>query len=206
MTSNVRIRILAFGASLTEGYYSYGLQFHPYTIRLGQCLRSIFSTVDINNAGVSGEAVLSETMLPRLKNLLSSAENNRYNLVLILAGTNDILRDQQEASRVFKGYHLLIDECIKHGAQVLSMTLPETGYGQGPDELQRQEFNRLIREELASKNNIGVLDVDKLLPYHSLSPNERKQIWDDEVHLKPFGYDQLGQLIYEKLQKHFVNR
>jgi len=211
MTSNVRLRILAFGASLTEGYYAGGLQFHPYTIRLSQLLRSSFPTVDINNAGVSGEAILSQTMLPRLKQLLSSpSANNHYDWILILAGTNDTMRDQEKAARIFESYKLLIDECHKHDARVLCMTLPETACPKESSyDLQRQEFNRLIRQKLISKtneekNNIVILDIDQLLPYHSLSSDERKQIWDDEIHLKPNGYDRLGQLIYDKLKDYLT--
>ncbi|CAF1353636.1 unnamed protein product [Adineta steineri] len=201
------IRILAFGASLTEGYHSMGYKFHPYTIRLSQLLRSLFETVDINNAGVSGEAILSGTMLPRLKQLLSSAKN-KYDWVLILAGTNDTVRDQQKASIIFDTYKLLINECHKHEARVLAMTLPETVFPRDyPLDVQRQEFNRLLKEELISKNNINnivVLDVDKLLPQHSLSQNERQQIWDDELHLTPKGYDQLGQLIDDALKPYIT--
>ncbi|CAF2649292.1 unnamed protein product [Rotaria sp. Silwood2] len=198
------LRILAFGASLTEGFYANGCSFHPYTIRLSQLLRSLFTTVDIDNAGLSGEAVLSDTMLSRLQRLLSSAAN-KYDWVLILAGTNDTMRDQQEASRIFDRYKLLINECHKHGARVLSMTLPETMCPrESPLDTRRQEFNRLLREELISNNNnnnnIVVLDVDQLLPHHSLSHDERRQIWDDEVHLTPQGYDRLGQLIYDALK------
>jgi len=202
------LRILAFGASLTEGYYSAGCLFHPYTIRLSQLLHSLSKTIDIENAGVSGEAILSTTMFPRLKQLLSSTKN-KYDWVLILAGTNDTMRDQQKASQIFEGYKLLINECHKHDAQVLCMTLPETDCPkESPFDVQRQEFNRLLREELIPKtndnnnNNIVILDIDRLLPQHSLSSNERKQIWDDGVHLTPQGYDRLGQLIYEKLQSY----
>lgn len=198
-----RLRFLAFGASLTEGYHSEGLLFHPYTLHLSQLIRSSFQSIDIDNAGVSGEAILSPTMFPRLQQLLSSTTNKKYDWVLLLAGTNDTLRDQQKASRVFDGYQLLINECLKHQARVLCMTLPEADCPkESPFDLQRQEFNRLIREELGSKNNIVVLDIDRLLPQHSLSSNERKQIWDDGVHLTPQGYDRLGQLIYEKLQSY----
>lgn len=201
------LRILAFGASLTEGYYFSGLRFHPYAIRLGQLLRPSFLAVDIENAGVSGEAVLSSTMLPRLKQLLSSASNHRYDWVLLLAGTNDVMRDQQKASRVFDGFKLLISECHKHGARVLCMTLPETAVPKElPVDFERQGYNRFIREELTTnsseKDKIVVLDVDRLLPYHALSPDERKKIWDDEVHLTPKGYDRLGELIYEALRTH----
>jgi lysophospholipase L1-like esterase len=203
MSFNTRLRILAFGASLTEGHYSDGCLFHPYTIRLSQLLRSSFNTVDIDNAGVSGEAVLSTTMLPRLERLLSST-TTKYDWILILAGTNDTIRDQQKASRIFDGYKLLINECHKHEARVLCMTLPETIYPrESPYDIQRQEFNRLLKEELIStNNNIVILDIDRLLPQHSLSSNEHKQIWDDGVHLTPQGYDRLGQLIYEKLKSY----
>jgi lysophospholipase L1-like esterase len=204
MASALPLRILAFGASLTEGFHAYGLQFHPYTIRLSQLLRSSIKTVDIDNVGVSGEAVLSTTMLPRLQRLLSSS-TDKFDWVLILAGTNDTMRDQQNASRVFDGYKLLINECHNHGARVLCMTIPETNYPrESPFDVQRQEFNRLLKEELIPKdkdeNKIIVLDVDQLLPQHSLSSSERKQIWDDEIHLTPQGYDRLGELIYEKLK------
>ena len=204
MKSGSHLRILAFGASLTEGYYSGGCLYHPYTIRLGQLLRSLIKTVDIDNAGISGEAVLDGTMLPRLKKLLSSTAN-KFDWVLILAGTNDTMRDQQKASLIFDSYKLLVDECHKNGARVLSMTLPETNSPRESQfDLQRQEFNRLLREELIPKtnnnDNVVVLDLDRLLPQHSLSDNERQKIWDDGVHLTPQGYDRLGELIYELLR------
>jgi len=204
MNSPRHLRILAFGASLTEGYCSDGSQFHPYTIRLSQLLRSSFETVDINNAGVSGEAVLSTTMLPRLKQLLLST-TNKFDWILILAGTNDTIRDQQKASLVFDTYKLLINECHKHGARVVAMTLPETIFPREfPLDFQRQEFNRLLKEELIPKNNndnnIVILDIDRLLPRHSLSNHECQQIWGDELHLTPHGYDRLGQLVYDALK------
>lgn len=201
------LRILAFGASLTEGYHSNGLRFHPYTIRLGQLLRSSHPTVNIDNAGVSGEAVLDSTMLSRLKILLSSANNQPYHWVLILAGTNDALRDQRRAAHIFYGLQLLINECHQHNARVLCMTLPETAQPtNSPIDAERQAYNRLIREELGKQTDemkkTVLLDVERSLPYHSLSSAERKEIWDDGLHLTPKGYDRLGELIYETLRIH----
>ena len=204
MASNLRRRILAFGASLTEGYYSDGLQFHPYTIRLSHLLHSLNQSIEIDNAGVSGEAILSPTMLPRLKELLS--KNSKYDFMLLLAGTNDTMRDQQFASRIFEGYQLLINECHKYSIHVLCMTLPETSVPlDSPYDRQRQEFNRLIREKLKSKDDqkIIVLDIDRLLPQHSLTVDQRQEIWDDDIHLTPKGYDRLGELIYETLKNYY---
>ena len=84
------------------------------------------------------------------------------------------------------------------------MTLPETVYPKDfPLDFQRQEFNRLLKEELKlTYEDIVVLDVERLLPRYSLSPNETEQIWDDEVHFTPQGYDRLGQFIFEALKPH----
>lgn len=43
-------KILCFGDSLTEGYYSFGLHFHPYTIKLKQLLRAAGHVVTVSNA------------------------------------------------------------------------------------------------------------------------------------------------------------
>jgi lysophospholipase L1-like esterase len=127
MASTVRLRILAFGASLTEGYYFDHTHFHPYTHRLAQLFQLSSKPINVDNAGVSGEAVLSSTMLPRLKRLLANAtaQKTPFDWILLLAGTNDTMRDQQKAQKVFDGYQLLINECHQHGARILSMTLPE---------------------------------------------------------------------------------
>ena len=205
VSSLVRLRILAFGASLTEGYHSDGCLFHPYTDRLAQLFRSASKHVEIENAGVSGEAVLSPTMLPRLKQLLSSSAHQPFDWILLLAGTNDTIRDQEKASRVFDGYKLLIDECHRNRARVLAMTLPETEYPTAsPMDRQRREFNRLIKEQLTPRKDVVVLDVDYHLPQHSLSDDQREQIWDDGIHLTPYGYDRLGELIYQALQPHLA--
>ena len=206
MASLVRPRILAFGASLTEGYYFDHVHFHPYTNRLAQLFQLSSKPVDIDNAGVSGEAILSTTMLPRLQHLLASAvaEKKKFDFILLLAGTNDTMRDQERAQKVFDGYQRLINECHQHGARILSMTLPEASLPKdSPFDQERQKFNRLIREELVNRNpekRIVVLDVEQHLPQSSLSDVQRQEIWADEIHLTPKGYDRLGELIYQTLQ------
>jgi lysophospholipase L1-like esterase len=101
----------------------------------------------------------------------------------------------------------LIDACHHHGAHILSMTLPESYVPIGSTfDKQRQEFNRLIREELCERNKektIVVLDVDRDLPQYSLNDHQRAEIWDDGVHLTPSGYDRLGDLIYQALKTYF---
>ena len=207
MASSQRvIRILAFGASLTEGYYAEGILFHPYTNHLAQLFKASLTPVEILNAGVSGDAILGDTMLPRLQKHLSKAKlsNKPFDWVLILAGTNDTMRDQQTAECVYRGYQILLQQCNQHGARVLAMTLPETIYPTGSAmDKERQDFNRFIREKLPteySNENLIVLDVESLLPRHSLTLEKCAEIWDDGVHLTPKGYDRLAELIHAKLK------
>lgn len=79
------LRFLALGDSLTEGYYNYGGDFHPYTIQLQHRFDTMNPAVVLQyfgmdsdtdvkfkvfNSGVSGET--TEDMLPRLEYLLRS--------------------------------------------------------------------------------------------------------------------------------------
>lgn len=37
------------------------------------------------------------------------------------------------------------------------------------------------------------------MPYHSLSSTERVDIWDDGLHMTPYGYGVMGELIANRL-------
>lgn len=59
------LKIAAFGASLTEGYYNYGRSFHPYTEKLQGLLFERFKDhkidvlQEINNFNMKGSSVWS---------------------------------------------------------------------------------------------------------------------------------------------------
>lgn len=207
MSKNASFRkILAFGASLTEGFCSGGLSLHPYTLKLNTLLRSISPEVEIINGGVSGEALLSTTMLRRLKQYLSDAERSGapFDWIFILAGTNDTIRDRQPASAVFERYLQFVERCHVFGGRVLVMTLPETIVPTSDiGDKQRQKFNELLRNQFQHEQDEHrsiFLDLDRLLPRHSLSQEQLNEIWDDGVHLTPKGYDYLAEIIFEKLK------
>lgn len=42
-------------------------------------------------------------------------------------------------------------------------------------------------------------DLHAMIPYHSMDEAERKEIWDDGLHLTPKGYERMGELIGERL-------
>lgn len=199
------IRILAFGDSLTAGYYQYGLSYHPYTIRLSALLSSIGASVQIDNKGISGEQVVP-WMVQRLERALAHAGPEGYDWTIILGGTND-LAYRRPAERIFhEGLKLMYDQVLRTSSQLVVMTVIENGI-HSPDNVEdkpRQDLNVLIRDFAAThaeKHRIHLVDLAQAIPYHSL-PNmeQQKMVWDDAVHLTPYGYDQMAENIFRAIQ------
>ena len=96
------LRILCFGDSLTAGYTSYGLEFHPYANHLRVGLQQSLSTSDIEVevAGFSGDQVQG-SYLPRIKRKCGDAKKP-YDWIIIMGGTND-LGWGQAPDRIYEG-------------------------------------------------------------------------------------------------------
>jgi lysophospholipase L1-like esterase len=43
------------------------------------------------------------------------------------------------------------------------------------------------------------LDLFQKMPYHSLTKEERKELWDDGLHFTAAGYAKIGSLVAERL-------
>ncbi|CAF1005572.1 unnamed protein product [Rotaria sordida] len=200
------LHILAFGDSLTEGYYRYGLAFHPYATHLTNLFDSANIPVKIHQQGVSGERVVP-SMVKRLHRLL---ENNvSYDWIIILGGTND-LGSSSSAEDIFKkGLEPMYEMCLNRAqskAKLVAMTVIENAHDSPTHarDKNRQELNRMIRDYVANandQNRVYLVDLDKGIPYHSVDDNkEREQIWDDTIHLTAAGYDRMATLIFDAIK------
>ncbi|PRP89517.1 hypothetical protein PROFUN_00781 [Planoprotostelium fungivorum] len=194
-------RILALGDSLTEGYYRFGTQFHPYTDRLHKLLepKGIF---EIHNAGVSGET--TDRMLERLRGLLKPKSSPWYDLVVILGGTNDL--GFRSAEDIFKNIQLMSDlvQTQKSGdrhSRVVIMTVPHCR--KSPQWIldKRSSVNSQIKT-YASQKEIPIVDLEywgKLNPMGK-SEEEIDEIWDtDGLHFTPAGSDVIADALFRTL-------
>jgi len=44
-----------------------------------------------------------------------------------------------------------------------------------------------------------LFDLKEKIPYHSMSEEERKEIWDDGLHFTAKGYERMGQMVGERV-------
>lgn len=224
-------RLLAFGDSLTEGFTEGGNAFHPYAKRLGDVIYKQLPQdwhLQIEEQGESGERVLLG-MNHRLQRTLDEHESAQrwYDWVLLLGGINDIGGDDSTAEEVLAGLDVLVQMCLKHGSNVLLMTLTEVAMPVEAVEKQRRRLNQLIQAYVLqekwdksgtaaggsgalaaagggpasrrSKPRVHLLDLAAVLPYESMPEEQRWEVWDDGVHLTMAGYDRLGEVIANAL-------
>eukprot|EP01117_Protostelium_nocturnum_P015612 TRINITY_DN6069_c0_g1_i1.p1 TRINITY_DN6069_c0_g1~~TRINITY_DN6069_c0_g1_i1.p1 ORF type:complete len:236 (-),score=57.97 TRINITY_DN6069_c0_g1_i1:16-723(-) len=211
-------KILAFGASLTAGYYNSGCDFAPYSVPLEKMLAE-FEPFEIVERGISGQK--SEELKERLSDLL---KQDFYDFVLILGGSNDLPSLPED--HTVGNLEAMVRDVIgqKKGdvySRCLIMTLPwahgsrirSLPFGTLPEWLnsKRSKVNEMIKEmagrigsEDASRRGVMVVDLenhDGLCP-SKMTEKEMQSVWDwDGLHFLPEGYDRMAKAIFETLRE-----
>ena len=190
------VRILAFGDSLTEGWCDFGTKFHPYTRKLQTLVESLSKSVDVVNQGVSGET--TGQMCERLPLVLD--KDGPFDLVIILAGTNDLgLSLNKDGEPLFQRLKSLHELALRHSPLSIAVTIPETGY-ETMDRFTALKEKRLLVNTLLKKyvqdcgSKIILSDLSTRLPRESLSHEDRRKFWADGLHFTPAGYDRMGEI------------
>jgi len=192
------INILCLGDSLTEGYSLWGTVFTPYAKNMKTWMEKAWpsSTITVDVAGVSGDYVVSPpgSFLRRIATKCSST-SVPYDWIIILGGTNDLAYGH-EPDTIFDGLQKVYQVALNHGANILALTITEAFSDEHSLEAaksfngRRDALNKKILEHKAER--FYTLDLHTLIPYHALSSESRAEIWDDGLHLTPYGYGVMG--------------
>ena len=85
------LRILCFGDSLTAGYSQYGMLHFPYADHLKENMQTAFPSmkIHIDVEGMSGAQVRGQ-YLGRLSRACMKAEDQLYDWIIVMGGTNDL--------------------------------------------------------------------------------------------------------------------
>ena len=199
-------RILCVGDSITEGYYNRGSAFHPYTKKLSELLNAEKNhiTYIVYNEGKSGECIEPD-MIKRMPLLLEKYK--KLNLVIILGGTNDLTKQNSTEQNLFENIKKLHEIVHKAGIRTVAVTIPDSNApmlpGRNEKETVWENVNDKIREFAIGKDNIILCDLAEELPYRTMSDDEKKLFWDDDLHFNPMGYDKMAEIIYDVIQGNF---
>ncbi|TVY48986.1 hypothetical protein LOCC1_G000783 [Lachnellula occidentalis] len=196
------LKILCFGDSLTEGYTHHGLSYAPYCTTMEKVLDAALPAeewvVSVDEQGVSGELVLH--MEGRMGEIYASNRTSEepYDLVIFLGGTND-LGYGRSADDIFADIKKVLRIPLDHGARVVVMTVPECAVKSEKLDAKRDALNGSIRGFVEEKEGVFLFDLKEKIPYHSMSEEERKEIWDDGLHFTAKGYARMGRGVGERV-------
>ncbi|KAI4166565.1 MAG: hypothetical protein LQ343_007946 [Gyalolechia ehrenbergii] len=209
MSPPSHLRILCFGASITAGFHSFGLAHHPYAKRLTHRLQtSLPSTkIDVEIDALPGDRVIGgrylERLTPHLHSTISTgpasakAATPRYDWIILQAGGND-LSNEQTPQATYTALQTLWRLCLSNGITVLALAVTETSHHQNPRTRARyEELNAWIKAH--EEEGFFVADVCTAVPWVGMEEGERRRVWDDGLHLRPRGYDMLGDAVAERL-------
>lgn len=189
-------RILCYGDSLTAGYTNGGAWFTPYASALSDALGC-----KVSHCGLSGHTakqMLAEIHAARTSRdicgrsgsglgwLLDHSE--RYDLVLLMAGTND-LGYGMPTETIVNNVCKLHAACHARGIPTIVLLPPS------PHSLRWPLVDRLRKWARTEPNVLAVVDPEELVP------RNKHQYWDsDALHLSPTGYHALGYQIASDVQ------
>lgn len=184
--------LLCLGDSLTQGFVGGGATaLCPYSKRLSQRLKEMNVNPVLVNAGVVGEC--TGQIARRLEEHLHS---RKYDLVLILAGTNDLL-GMQPADSIVAAIRALHNTAFNAGAHTVVMTIPELHVPNSPTarliDDRRCQVNYELRQFACVNGHRSIfVDVAEHMPRDAA----HSHLWSsDGVHMTTDGYEYLGQLL-----------
>ena len=204
--------IICFGDSLTEGWIDNGKSFHPFTNNVYALLTKNNQEIKVINSGISGETITVD-MMKRLPIVLDN--HTQCDILIIQGGTNDILQFPalKTTLHLYQNLLKLIEISVERKIpKVLVLTTME-GYfvksdgatmDQKTSNYLRVDFNQKIRQNIeqmsTNSTKVCICDMEKHFPMFNLSENDMKMFWDDFLHPNACGYDQMGEIIFERLK------
>ena len=207
MTPLRTLRILCYGDSLTAGYSQSGFSFTPYsgflTSKLLSEKKAENVTLEADAFGFSGWTTTQmaqqaeKTGLQAMgappggyPGLRRALEMKAYDLVIIMAGTND-LGHGTASKDILANLKFLHSMVVERSMSLLAVGIPESGFVVSNEDAarRRSEVNMALKGEMESLQNGTYVDCP--LKYSRDSPH-----FDyDGLHFSEEGYKYLGQTL-----------
>lgn len=206
------VRILAFGDSLTAGYHMMGQRFAPWA----PVLKSMLGVAAVDHIGLSGfttqqmldaadDATTYDVVPMEWPGYHTQLRKARYDLVLIMGGTND-LADKVPTAVIVRNLEALHRAAHAAGARTVAMTIPESGSAMHVPWLgdARRRANEAIQAWASAEPPDRTLFVDAaaFVPYNE---GGSPHMWEnDGLHMSAHGYEAFGRALAPLLAPHIA--
>lgn len=214
--------ILLVGDSTTRGEVPSQASPRPYSIMLQRLLQGRYgassveiATVAYNYVGVVQKArdasgkELDITLVPAAKQAIeaAAAKGKPFDVVVVLAGINDLGNSNQTAAVVFPRLVQIYDAARARGADVVVVPPWPNRFvaRDSKNEAQRLQLNQQLAQYAAGqqgRTRPGTFLL-RLPPssfdFWNMQTARVKQLQDDLLHLTPAGYDALGGEVFNEL-------
>jgi lysophospholipase L1-like esterase len=198
------MRILCYGDSLTAGFCTDGKCFEPYGRFLSSALRAAGHECVVKICGLNGltaAEMLKEVASPALKDVVGHVgkglsrkldEEGDLDLVIIMAGTNDMAVDRPNAQAVFNQLRGLHEIC--HARSIPTIALAPPGHKPPAHRAARLELRGLLARWAHETLDVAAFaDCEEMVPRTPIGTN---LLWDpDYIHMNPRGSKTLGHQI-----------
>ncbi|TXT54403.1 MAG: hypothetical protein BAJATHORv1_70103 [Candidatus Thorarchaeota archaeon] len=187
--------VLGFGDSLTAGTPGYDPHFggdnkSQYGFWLTLAARDMGIPVQFDNRGVPGDLVAS--MLSRLQKTLLM---NRYDVAIIVGGTND-LGWGQSPTKILALLEKLWFTCLESVPRLVVSTIPPIRTPSPMLDSARNELNNMILDRVGTEPNTIAVDLFTAMSDESgllRGPFDS----GDGLHFSVKGYQRMGEVLWE---------
>lgn len=190
------VNIICIGDSLTEGYVTKETKrYYPYSTSLQKWLnKNSIHKYKIHNIGVSGAT--TSKILRHVKQ--QSLDENKYDIAIILAGTNDLLH--KTSAQIMENIKKIHHVCLHAGIpNIIALSLPQIHFERPVREAKRIVLNSKLRTWCNTMYNIQYIPFGEMFMY-----NARSNIWaHNGYHLSVSGYKKMGEYIAKKIKANY---
>jgi lysophospholipase L1-like esterase len=204
-----RLKVLCYGDSLTAGLAngSDGHVFNPYAVKLGETLAELGVTAEVVSDGASGftaeellgnadQARLDLSKFPRYpgpgKGLSHWLDSDKFDLVILLAGTNDLGNPPVDPRAVVSHIWSLHGLVHQRGIKTIAISVPDAKY-HGRIKAAKKERDGIdaeLRKLCDAQTNLATFFECPI----KWAPDS--DLWDkDGLHFSCKGSDKLGTLL-----------
>jgi len=139
---------------------------------------------------------LTGAYIAQVEDQVEKAVSGKPKLISIMAGTNDVYREDFSVQVASNDFQKIFSIISKHpDISFLITSVPESKSGAQHDRI--EALNSLIKQQASLNRNVQYIDLNAALAGYQ---HDRDNLYEDDVHLSPEGIALWADLIRSRLQ------